>query len=82
MTESSLLGSLPSENRAKENAACREIVSEIVRYGVNDRQILFIIRTLAHELEDMDECREIVGCVDSLQSSKELHVSGLGSTGV
>lgn len=81
MTEGVLLGSLSSEARAKENNACREIVSEIVRYGVSDRQILFIIRTLAHELEDMDECREIVGCVDSLESSRELHVRDLGSTG-
>lgn len=64
MTE--MFGQLDSEKIAQENLVCREIVKTINDFGVNQRQILTIIRLLAFELENMDDCREIVGLIDSL----------------
>lgn len=63
---SQLVGQLESEKIAGENQQCREIVREIMDFGVNQRQIMVILRLLAFELEDMDVCREIVGCLDEV----------------
>lgn len=55
---------------------CREIVREIKTFGVNQRQILFIIDLLALELEDIKtgkELREVI----VRSRSKEEPASGL-----
>lgn len=66
---SELVGQLESERVAEENQQCREIVKEIMDFGTNQRQILVIMRLLAFELEDIDACREIVGCLDEVGGS-------------
>jgi hypothetical protein len=56
-----------------ENAAAREIVQEIMNFGVNQKQILQIINLLALELEDNKLMRSIVGlCTE--QKTEKLHV--------
>lgn len=55
------------------NAAAREIVHEIMNFGVNQRQILQIINLLALELEDNNLMRSIVGLVKTNKTEK-LHV--------
>ena len=71
MTVTELMGKLESEKIADENQQCREIVHEIMNFGVNERQILVVMRLLAFELEDMDMCREIVGCLDEVGGSSQ-----------
>lgn len=46
---------LPKDKRQM----CREIVREIKEFGVNQRQILFLIQLLAMELENRDALRAI-----------------------
>lgn len=72
-------GQLESEGVATENQVCRDIVREIAQFGVNQRQLLMIIRLLSFELEDMDQCREIVGVIDSFD--EDLLVTNLGEKG-
>ncbi len=52
MTEK--IGQTETEIWAQESLKSREIVTEIVRFGVSQRQILNIIKLLAMELEDRE----------------------------
>jgi hypothetical protein len=55
------------------NAVVREIVQEIMNYGVTQQQIKQIINLLALELEDNNLMRSIVGlCTE--QKKEKLHV--------
>ena len=56
-----------------KRAVSREIVQEIMNYGVTQKQILQIINLLALELEDNELMRSIVGlCTE--QKTEKLHV--------
>ena len=54
-------------------AVSREIVQEIMNYGVTQQQILSIINLLALELEDNNKMRSIVDLCKSNKTEK-LHV--------
>ena len=56
-----------------ENAAAREIVHEIMNFGVNQKQIVQIINLLALELEDNNLMRSIVDLCKNNKTEK-LHV--------
>ena len=47
----------------KESNEAREIVAEIMNYGISQTQILYIINDLAMNLEDPDHLRRIVNVV-------------------
>ena len=47
-------GNTKEENDILANAKCREIVHEILNFGVNDGQIKTLIKLLSLELEDRD----------------------------
>tara|TARA_E500000331_G_C17151904_1_gene667680 strand:- start:707 stop:919 length:213 start_codon:yes stop_codon:yes gene_type:complete len=51
----------------------REVVQEIMNYGVTQKQILQIINLLALELEDNELMRSIVGLCKE-QKTEKLHV--------
>ncbi len=38
---------------------CREIVGEIIRFGVSQQQLVYLIKLLALELEDMELARDL-----------------------
>ena len=52
-----------------ESAKCRQIVSEIMNFGVNQGQIKTLIRLLALELESRDLMIAVRECVDSFEES-------------
>lgn len=52
MTEK--IGQTETETWAQESLKSRQIVSEILKFGVNQKQILSIINLLAMELEDRE----------------------------
>jgi hypothetical protein len=52
MTEK--IGQTETEVWAQESLKSRQIVSEILKFGVNQKQILSIINLLAMELEDRE----------------------------
>lgn len=56
---------LPKEKRQE----CRDILMEIRNFGVSQRQILYLIRLLAMELENGDAMRAIVAAVGSQQKN-------------
>lgn len=68
MSEQTLYGKLSSENFAEENQICRQIVKEISQFGVSERQRLFIIYTLALELEDSVCMKAITSAVKSAEN--------------
>lgn len=47
-----LYGSLAADKATKKMNDCRDIVRSIVQFGVDDSQILTIMRLLALEMED------------------------------
>jgi hypothetical protein len=52
MTEK--IGQTETESWAQESLKSRQVVSEILKFGVNQKQILNIINLLAMELEDRE----------------------------
>lgn len=59
---------LPKDKRQ----TCREILKEIKEFGVNQRQILFLIHLLAMELENREAMRAISKAVGDVR--KEIPV--------
>jgi len=56
----------------EKRQTCREIVKEIKEFGVNQRQILFLIHLLAMELENREAMRAISKAVGEVR--KEIPV--------
>ena len=52
-----------------ESAKCREIVAEIMRFGVNQNQLLTIIKLLSLELEDRKKMISINNCIDEVKKN-------------
>lgn len=64
-----LYGSLESEKDLKKVQECREIVKKIVDFGVDDSQILTIVRLLVLEMEDYESCLKIVDVLKDIGKS-------------
>ena len=71
MIEPIRYGEMPTEKLAAENEICRNIVREISRFGVTQRQQMIIIYLLALELEDVDKMQELTAAVREI-GGKEL----------
>lgn len=61
-------GKSEAEQLAESNARVREIVHEIVRYGVSQQQLLQIIKLLALELEDPSVAADVTRAVSTKAS--------------
>jgi hypothetical protein len=48
---------------AKKRTECREIVKRIREYGVNQRQILYLVQLLALELENREVMLDLIDAV-------------------
>lgn len=53
-------GETPSESQAKSAAKCRDIVKEIVSFGVSQDEIFAIIQLLSLELENREQMTSLV----------------------
>ena len=60
-------GTTETEENATEMHECRQIVSEIMNFGVKQNQLLRIIGLLALELENRDHLQQISGLVKRLE---------------
>ena len=60
-----------------ENVVAREIVQEILRYGVTQGQIVKIIEVLAMELENRDMMISLVECINADHEPKKSKSGGL-----
>ena len=56
-------GTTTLEQTAKESQQCREIVAEILNFGVTQQQILRVAYLLSLELENRDAMMEISACI-------------------
>lgn len=58
-------------NKAHEDLAekleCREIVKEIINFGISQRQLLELINLLALELEDDEQMRSIRAAIKEIK---------------
>lgn len=62
----------------KQRHECREIVREIKKFGVNQRQLLFLIDLLALELENNDHMRRIRSAVvETREKMNDAQSSGI-----
>lgn len=63
-------GQTKTETNATEMIQCREIVSEIMNFGVKQNQVMQIIKLLALELENRDNMLAINECIEALSSTE------------
>lgn len=52
-------GQASSEKTAEENQTCRQIVREVMNFGISQRQQLLLIYLIALELEDVTKMKSI-----------------------
>lgn len=67
------IGNTETDNWANEMLRCRQIVQEVIKFGVSQKQILNIIKLLAMELEDREALVVISAVVK--EALDEAHVS-------
>lgn len=71
---------MESEARALDIEKCRQIVAEIVNFGVTQEQLLLIMQLLSYELEDHDKMQELSTILrDFLREKKFLFVDTIES---
>jgi len=58
------IGQSDTEKWAQQMLACRQITAEILKFGVNQKQVLNIIKLLAMELEDREALVAITAVVN------------------
>lgn len=66
MTSPKMYGQTPGEKRAEENRICRDIVREVINFGISQRQMLLVIYLLAMELENVEHMQEISALIRDL----------------
>ena len=70
-----LYGELDVEADVKETQKCREIVKEIVNFGVNDREIFKIVNILRLELENRDALIKLGEAIKEFLESGDKNIS-------
>jgi len=73
-----LYGSLQSEKIAEDRKIALEVVSEINKFGISDRQRWMIIHLLSLELENVEDMKEMVSFIKS-KKEKDIFVSKIYS---
>ena len=56
-------GQLDSERKAEEFLECRNIVKELINYGLSQRQFYMLIYLLSQEIEDVEVSQVLVSCI-------------------
>jgi hypothetical protein len=69
---------MEGSERAQDIEICRQIVKEIVNYGVTQDQLLLIMQLLSYELEDTEKMQELSSILrDYIREKKFLFVDTL-----
>jgi archaellum biogenesis ATPase FlaH len=58
------------EDLNNDSLAAREVVREIMNFGVNERQKVIIIQSLAMTLEDNELMRALLDCISDIAGDK------------
>jgi hypothetical protein len=72
-------GDTVAEKLAKEKLECRNILAEINRFGISERQRLFLIYLLSVELEDPVACQDLSIVSRTLCSSHDGMISDMNA---
>jgi hypothetical protein len=75
-------GKTKEEKKAEKSLQCRDIVKEIINFGVDESQKLHLIKLIALELESNSKMKKIVNTLsnieeNSIDSSEEKSLLGL-----
>lgn len=68
-------GELSTEKDLKKIQVCRDIVKEIMRFGVTQEQILLIIQLLGYELHNHEHLVEVVALTKALQKNSSILIT-------
>ncbi len=63
-------GKTEEEAKAEKMFQCRQIVSEILNFGINEAQKRQIIKLLACELESVNDMKGIVNIINGKENSE------------
>lgn len=66
------IGQTETDVWANDMLKCRQITSEIIKFGVNQKQLLNIIKLLAMELESRSSLLLITSAVDEALKSAQV----------
>ena len=70
-------GTSQEEENIQDKIRAREIVQSVIEYGVNNEQIIQIIKLFAMELEDINLMKEITGTItQSREGTKSNIITG------
>lgn len=61
-------GETNSDEKLKKIQVCRDITKKIIDFGVNDDQILMIIKFLSYELENVEKMKLITDFIKELDN--------------
>ena len=61
-------GANDKEKPYLESIKCREIIAEIMNFGVSQNQVMILIKMLALELEDRSKMIALRNCIESFDS--------------
>tara|TARA_E500000331_G_C16730959_1_gene486640 strand:- start:167 stop:406 length:240 start_codon:yes stop_codon:yes gene_type:complete len=75
-------GKTKEEKKAEKSIKCREIVSEIVKFGVDESQKLQIIKLLALELENNKSMKKIVNAISNIAENNSNSNENIGLLGL
>jgi len=78
--ENSFYGKTHSEKVAEDKKIAQQIVAEINKFGINDRQRWMILHLLSLEIEDIQDMREIVSFIKS-KKEKDIFITKLYTSG-
>jgi hypothetical protein len=65
-----MYGEMQSEKIAQDNEIARNIVKEINHFGINERQRWLIIHSLALELENIEDMKNLVASIKQIGGDK------------
>lgn len=65
-----LYGKTKEDVKAEKSLQCRQIVSEILDFGVDESQKLQIIKLMAMELENNNSMKKIVNTIGEIVENK------------
>jgi hypothetical protein len=63
------LSDLKKNKELKEKTICRDILKEILNFGVSEHQKEFLIRLLALELEDVNLMKRVNNAIEGKEES-------------
>ena len=65
-----LYGKTKEEANAEKSIQCRQIVKEIIEFGVDEKQKLQLIKLIAMELESNHSMKKIVNTIGEIVENK------------